>query len=49
MLLINRILLIHINLEELVMALILEVLVPDINAITLVTRYTSRFTYEFNF
>jgi hypothetical protein len=48
-LLIDRILLIHIDLEELVMALTLEVLVPDVDVRAPATRHAGRFTYEFNF
>jgi hypothetical protein len=48
-LLINRVLLIHIDLEELVVAFALEVLVPDLDVRTLATRQANRFTYEFNF
>ena len=49
---IDRILLIYVDLEELIVTLTLEVLVADLDvstAITLEMCHTSRFTYEFSF
>ena len=46
---IDGILLIHIDLEELVVALALEVFVADLMSDPLLSVWASGFTYEFNF